>query len=52
MADMQSFFFSIFNEIPDFLWSEPIRYFVSILIGIYVAGLMVTFLSFGKGGRR
>ena len=49
MAEMQQFFFSIFDCIPDFLWSVPIRYFISIAIAIYVGALMVTLMH---GGRR
>lgn len=48
MQKMQEFFFSIFDEIPEFLTSEPMIYFVSILIGIYVAGLLVTLCHIGN----
>ena len=41
---MQNFFFSIFEELPEFLMAEPMIYFISISIAIYVAALMVTLL--------
>lgn len=42
MAAMQQFFFYVFDMIPGFLMSEPIIYFISIAIGIYVAALFIT----------
>ena len=48
MSVMQQFFFSIFDMIPDFLMSPPIIYFISIAIGIYVAGLFIALFN----GRR
>lgn len=48
MSDMQTFFFSIFEELPTFLMSEPIKYFISIAIGIYVAALMISLFNFTK----
>lgn len=48
MADMEEFFFAIFEELPAFLWSEPIKYFISIGIAIYVAALFVTIFNGGK----
>ena len=48
MQPMQNFFFSIFNELPAFLMAEPIIYFISIAIAIYVAALFITLFSGGR----
>ena len=48
MQAMENFFFSIFSELPSFLMAEPIIYFISIAIAIYVAALMVTLLHNGR----
>lgn len=48
MTEMQNFFFSIFQMIPDFLMSPPIIYFVAIAVAIYVAALMITLYRGGK----
>lgn len=48
MAAMKEFFFYVFDMIPGFLMSEPIIYFISIAIGIYVAALFITLFN----GRR
>lgn len=48
MQEMQEFFFSIFEELPTFLMAEPIIYFISIAIAIYVAALFITLFSGGK----
>lgn len=48
MAIMQQFFFSIFDMIPGFLMSPPIIYFISIAMGIYVAGILLTMFHGGK----
>ena len=45
---MKNFFFAIFEELPDFLMAEPIIYFISIAIAIYVAALMVTLLNHNR----
>lgn len=45
---MENFFFSIFEELPSFLMSEPIIYFISIAIAIYVAALMVTLINHNR----
>lgn len=39
MGDMQSFFLWFLAEIPNFLLSEPIRYFTGVFIGFAVIGL-------------
>lgn len=36
---METFFFDIFDAVPDFLVSEPIIYFVSLIFGITIAAL-------------
>ena len=45
---MHDFFFSIFQGVPAFLMSEPIIYFVSILIAIYIAGILCMLLNFRR----
>ena len=46
MSDMKDFFFAIFEELPTFLMADPIRYFISIAVAIYVAALMISLFNF------
>lgn len=46
---MEAFFFDIFAQVPVFLGSEPIIYFVALIFGITVAAL---FFKLFFGGRR
>lgn len=47
--EMKNFFFEIFEGVPAFLESKPIIYFVSLFIGIIVAGLFFKLLK--QGGK-
>lgn len=49
MQFMQDFFFSVFNDLPDFLMAEPIIEFVSLIFGITVFAL---FMKIFLGGRK
>ena len=48
MSDMKDFFFAIFEELPTFLMADPIRYFISIAVAIYVAALMISLFNFTR----
>ena len=48
MNDMKQFFFAVFEELPTFLMAEPIRYFISIAVAIYVAALMISIFNITK----
>lgn len=42
--NMLNFFNAVFEEIPDFLMSKPIFYFVAILIGYFAVGIIILLL--------
>lgn len=47
MPDFLTFFTGLLNAISDFLMSEPINYFVGIMVLLFIAAL-VRYIMFGR----
>lgn len=48
LQTMETFFFDIFDAIPDLLQSEPIIYFVALIFGWTVFALFMKILFSGR----
>lgn len=47
MPDFLNFFSGLLNAVCDFLMSEPINYFVGIMVLLFIAAL-VRYIMFGR----
>ena len=48
LSEAQSFSMWFFDQIPVFLWSEPIRYIVSLVLLVLVIKIVLKIISIGK----
>lgn len=51
MTAMKNFTLWLLDNIPDFLMSEPIVYFVGIFILAFIVKILLTLFGVGKGAK-
>ena len=45
MSDVMDFWSWFFEEFTNFLWSEPIKYFIGIVLGFFIVKFIYRLLS-------
>ena len=48
MSQMTTFISDVLNLVADFLWAEPIRYFVALGLLLFVLNIIIRIVSFGS----
>lgn len=49
MADMINFSSWIFSELPDFLLSDPIKYFTGLMITTFIVKVIISLINIERG---